>query len=374
MKEKRLSILFIVVLGSLSMASLLIPSKSFSSKENRYLQMFPTFTYDNVISNKFGTDFELYASDQFIGRDKWISLKTFSERLILKQDNGRVYFGKDGYLFDLQDKLDNNQFHINLESINNFVASLKASNEDTVINALMVPTKSEVVKDKLPLYAPVLDETLLIEDIVKVLDNDINIISLIDTLKKHNNEAIYYKTDHHWTTLGAYYAYQQLIGKDAYQLNDFIIEEVSSDFLGASYRKANFYLKSPDVIERYNLKNDTHLKVIINEKDITDSVYDESYLTKTDKYSYFMGGDHSIVEINTSINNDKSILVLKDSFANSIIPFLVNHFENIYIIDTRYYNGSITKLVETYSVKEVLMIYNIQTFVSEKTISKLNNK
>lgn len=122
------------------------------------------------------------------------------------------------------------------------------------------------------------------------------------------------------------------------------------------------------------MKNDTHLKVIINEKDITDSVYDESYLTKTDKYSYFMGGDHSIVEINTSINNDKSILVLKDSFANSIIPFLVNHFENIYIIDTRYYNGSITKLVETYSVKEVLMIYNIQTFVSEKTISKLNNK
>lgn len=374
MKEKKLPMLFIVVLGALSISNILIPSKSFSSKENRYLQQIPKLTYDNVVSNKFSAEFELYASDQFIWRDKWIGLKTLSERAILKQDNGRVYFGKNGYLFDIQTKLNKDQFDLNIKNINRFVENLKVSSKDIVIKALMVPTKTEVLKDMLPLSASVLDESLLLNDIEKVLSNKINIISLIDKLKFHNNESIYYKTDHHWTTLGAYYGYQQLLEKDAYPINDFLIEDVSEDFLGTSYRKSNFYLNVPDTIERFNFKNEPQLKITINEKDVVTSLYMENYLNKTDKYSYFMGGDHAIVEINTSVKNNKSVLILKDSFANSMIPFLVNHYENIYVVDTRYYNGSIINLIEKYLVNEVLMIYNIQTFVNETTLSKLNNK
>lgn len=373
MKGKTGSILFAVVLFGLSIINIIIPSKAFSNKENRYLDQFPELNFKNIMSGKFSTDFEKYASDQFVGRDNWIGLKTVSGLAILKKDNGRVYFGKDDYLFDVETSLSDEQFALNINNLNKFSQAIKNFKKDIKITALLVPTKTEILGDKLPSYAPVLNEKLLVEKIKEALDKNINLTDLIDKFSEHSNEYIYYKTDHHWTSKGAFYAYEKYlntIGGSPLPESDFIIDMVSDEFYGTSYRKANFYLGNPDSIYKYTWKNPVDLDINFNNSSTSKDLYDNSFLNKTDKYSFFLGGDKALVEINTSVENNKTIVVLKDSFANSMIPFLVNNYENIIIIDTRYFNDSVSNFVNERNVDEVLLLYNIQTFVSEKSFLK----
>lgn len=370
MKSKVRSILFGVIILSLSIINIIKPTKAFSNKENRYLQQFPELNMETVFNGEFSTEFEKYASDQFIARDSWIGLKTLSGLAILQKDNGRVYFGKNGFLFDVEASPSKEQMDLNIENLNKFAEAL---GEDINITALLVPTKTEVFSEELPTNAPVLDEEQLVEEIKRVLDKDIQVMDLIQTFKAHSNEYIYYKTDHHWTSKGAYYAYEKYlesIGMISLKEEDFHIEQVSEDFYGTSYRKANYYKGNPDTIQKYTAKDSVKLEVIYNNTNKTDNLYEENFLEKTDKYSYFLGGDQALVEINTSIKNGKKIIVLKDSFANSFIPFLTNNYESVILLDTRYYNASINEFIQERHVDEVLLLYNIQTFVSEKSFIK----
>lgn len=372
MKSKVRSILFVLVLLGLSIFNIIQPSKAFSNKENRYLEQFPELSFKSILSGQFSTDFEKYASDQFIARDNWIGLKTLSQLAILKKDNGRVYFGKDDYLFDVENGLSSEQFTLNIKNLNKFANSI--INKDIKIRALLVPTKTEILNDKLPSNAPVTDEKLLVEKIKAAIDKNIVVTDLIDKFKKHSNEDIYYKTDHHWTSKGAFYAYEEylnFIGASPLKEEDFIIESVSDEFYGTSYRKANFYFGNPDTISKYTSRNPVDLEISYN-NNMTQSndLYNNEFLDKTDKYSYFLGGDKALMEIKTSVKNDKTLVVLKDSFANSLIPFLVNNYEEIIILDTRYFNNSIGQFINEREVDEILLLYNIQTFVNEKSFVK----
>lgn len=373
MKEKIRPILFFGLLISMSIVNIISPKMVFSSKENRYLQEFPKLSYKTLISGDFQSNFEKYTTDQFIGRDSWISLKTITDLALLKKDNTRVYFGKEDYLFDVDNGIDEEQFSKNIKNVNLFINSIKNYNKDILITTLLVPTKTEVFPDKLPLYAPVVNEREIVEKIKTSLEDNVNILDLIDILKKKSNENIYYKTDHHWTTKGAFYGYEYYLnemGLSPLDESEFLKEKVSDSFYGTSYRKANFYLGKPDEIYSYKPKEEIKYDITYNNTINTNNLYDESFLNKTDKYSYFFGGDKALTEIETSIKNDKSILIIKDSFANSLIPFLLNHYENIFVIDTRYFNMSINDYIKENDVDELLFLYNIQNFVQEKSFSK----
>lgn len=289
MKSKIRSVLFAIILLGLSIFNIIIPNKVFSNKENRYLEQFPKLNYNNIISGGFSTDFEKYASDQFISRDSWIGLKTLSQLAMFKKDNGRVYFGKDDYLFDVEIALTDKQFTLNIKNLNKFGNVIIKNKKDIKITALLIPTKSEVLGDKLPAYAPVTDEVQLVEKIKENLDEDIKVIDLILMFKQHSNEYIYFKTDHHWTSKGAFYAYEKYInsvGGIPLSEDDFVIDNVSDEFFGTSYRKANFYLGEPDTIIKYTTKNPIDLEINFNNVVKDEELYDNSYLNKTDKYSY----------------------------------------------------------------------------------------
>lgn len=370
MKEKVRSIIFASLIISISIVNGISPTKVFSSKENRYLEGFPKLDYNSITSGKFSSEFENYATDQFIARDNWIWLKTLSQLAIFKKDNGRVYFGKEDYLFDIPNDIDEEQFEENMNNINKFLEELIKYNNEIVIKAMLVPTKTEILGGKLPPYAPIIDEKMLMERIKSKLSNNITVIDLIDTLKAYSNVYIYYKTDHHWTTHGAYYAYKSYmdaIGQTPLTKDQFIMEEVADDFLGTSYRKANLYLGQPDSIYNYRPLKAIDYKMTINNETEEKELYDESFLNKTDKYSYFLGGDKALINIETSVKNNKTIVVVKDSFANSLLPFLINHYENIVVLDTRYYNSSIGEYIKGIDADEVLLLYNIQNFVNEKS-------
>ena len=371
MKEKSRVIIFMGLILSLSIGNTLLPTKVFSNKENRYLQEFPSLNLKNIISGKFSQEFETYTTDQFIFRDNWISLKTIGDLSLLKKDNGRVYFGKEDYLFDINKEIDKKQLDKNIESINKFLINM--SKDNIPVTSLLVPSKSTALKDKLPLYAPVIDEKYILDEVESSFGNSITLMDLTKILSNKSNQ-VYYKTDHHWTSKGAFYAYEYYMkemGKEPLKEKDFIVNKVSDDFYGTNYRKANFYLGIPDQIYNYEPKDKVEYSIIVNEKDKENSLYDESYLNKTDKYSYFLGGDKSLIEINTSVKNNKTILIFKDSFGNSFIPFLTNHYENIIIIDTRYFNMSINDFIKDRDIDEVLLLFNIKNFAEEKTLFKL---
>ncbi len=375
MKDKITSIFFAGLIILLAVLNILTPEKGFSNKENRYLQSFPKITSKDIISGKFGDSFADYSTDQFLGRNTWISLKTMSDLALLKKDNGRVYFGKDHYLFDVDNGIDQVQYKKNINNINKFLDKLQESHKDIDIYALLVPTKSQVLQGKLPTNAPKVKESEIIDDLKKSLGDNINILNLIDPLKEKSDEYIYYRTDHHWTSKGAFYAYKNFFhmkGQETLLETDFIIENVSKDFLGTSYRKANFYLGKPDDIHAYLPKEELNYDITINEVDKADSFYDESYLNKTDKYSYFLGGDEAVIEIQSSVKNNKKILIIKDSFANSFIPFLANHYERIIVIDPRYFNGSLINYIEDKDIDEIVFLFNTQSFVQEKAFHILS--
>lgn len=372
MKEKTRVIIFMGLILSLSVGNMVSPKRVFSNKENRYLQEFPKLDFNTVISGKFGKEFEAYTTDQFICRDNWIGLKTIGDLSLLKKDNGRVYFGKENYLFDIEKEIDEEQLNKNINSINIFLANMDKLN--IPVNSLLVPSKATVLGDKLPLYAPIVDEGYIIEKLKSNLKENIGLIDLEKILGEKSKKYIYYRTDHHWTTKGAFYAYEhymKTIGKEPLKEDDFIIRKASNEFFGTSYRKANFYLGNPDDIYIYEPKEKINFNIKVNGKEETHSIYDEAYLNKTDKYSYFLGGDKSLIEIETSVKNDKTLLIVKDSFANSFIPFLTNHYEKIVVIDPRYFNMSVEELVNEKEIDEVLLLFNIQNFYKEKSLFTL---
>lgn len=377
MKEKFRCIIFAFIILVISISNIIKPDKLFSNRENRYLKEFPNINKEDILSGKFAEEIEEYTSDQFILRDKWITVKTITDLGMLKKDNGRVYFGKNEYLFEMSSKIDEKQMYENIDTINSFSSNIKKTNKDIVISALIVPSKSEALKDKLPDFVDATNEKDLFKKIDKLLNQNINIMSPIDYFYDKSDYYIYYKTDHHWTSKGAYYGYKYFMeNKNEIPLEEdqFEIKTVSNDFLGTTYRKANFYKSNPDTIEKYSYKGKDKLEynILVNEKEKEDSLFDDSYLNKTDKYSYFLGGNKAILEINTSEKNGKSILIIKDSFGNNFIAFLLSHYENIIVIDTRYFNKSIKDYIKEKEIKELLFLYNIENFVTEKSIQKLN--
>ena len=229
---------------------------------------------------------------------------------------------------------------------------------------MLIPTKFSVLQDKLPFKAPIIDEVGLLREIEENLDKSINLLSPIEEFKS-TEEEIYYKTDHHYTSLGAYYAYRQYmeeLGIDPYDLDFFKRETVTDDFLGSLFRKSNYYRGESERIEKFIPKEDVSLNIIRDEKEELDGLYDEKFLEKNDKYSFFLGGDHSVMDIRTSIEGGETLLLVKDSFANSMIPFLTLHFSRIIVIDERYFNISLEEYIGDKDIDRVLFLYNIRTF------------
>lgn len=339
-----------------------------SETENRVLQQFPKFTLDRLVSGKFTSEFDTYMTDQFALKDQWVGLKSDIERLLGKGKNNGVYFGKEGYLLE-EFLTEGNYFERNLEAINSFHDKMP----NILTNVMLIPTAVKVYEDKLPPFALTYDQALMIEQAQKTLE--IPLIDVYSVLKDHRDEYIYYKTDHHWTTLGAYYAYQTLmmtLNESAYPLNDFVIDTVSQDFYGTYYSKGNNHHLSPDTIQIFNPKVPVEVEVSWGEgQSKLNGLYDETYLDLKDKYSMFLGGNHPLTIVKSQIDNNKKIVVFKDSYAHNFAPFLALHYEEIHLIDLRYFNINPYDYIRDQQINEALFLYNLSTFGTEPNIVKL---
>lgn len=365
--------LFVFIWCGLILWNFFTPTKSFSENENRYLAKLPTFTINKLINGEYMNQLDEFVNDQFVFRDSWIHLKTNIERAILKQDINSVYIADDDYLIEKHDK-ENVSVEVaekNLERLIKFINKYQDKLGLDNIHTMLIPTASEILKDKLPPYATGYNQDAYIDALKNSLHEG-TFIDIRDTLMNHKDEYIYYRTDHHWTSLGAYYAYEEWAKNAGFvpiPQEQFNITKITDSFFGTLHSKLNINIK-PDDIYLYDYKEDMDYELVYNQANKTDTLYDYSKLEGKDKYAVYMGGNNALVEISTNNNNGKRLLVIKDSFAHSFVPFAVNHYEKTFMVDFRYFNGGIEKYIEENEITDVLVLYNTMNFVNDKYTSK----
>lgn len=369
-KNKAITLTFIGVILTMSVANILTPDKEFSDRENRFLTQAPAFNIDDFKSGEYGQKIDDYINDQFIGRDIFVMGKSDIERLLGKKENNGVYFGKNGYLFEKYNGINEKTVKNNVNAINHF-----ANKSNIKTTFALIPNSSEIYKEYLPNYVEE-SQSDVFDYVHNNIDENINLVNAKDILSKHKDEYIYYKTDHHFTTLGAFYMYQELgkeLGYIPLSKDDFTIEKVSDSFEGTYYSKGNNKFLAKDEIYYYlsGIEDNVKLSYNFNTKETT-SLYNRDFLNKKDKYASFLDSNNAIIEIETGVKNEKSLLVFKDSYAHCLIPFLANHYENIVVLDLRYYNASIKDILDKYNFDNTLMFYNVNTFNNDNSLYKLN--
>ncbi len=342
-------------------AFLIAPKREFSSAENRNLKSKPNFIISNLMSGRYTAELGEYISDHFPARDTFVAVKAYSELLLGKRENNGVIYAKNGNLIaktQLSDRIPDN-----LSTVKEFE---KAVNVPVCLAVL--PSTMDVFDENLPKsYCTKQNEAAWQSFFGKAKDLNLNAVNLYNELCEQNN---FYRTDHHYTSLGAYQTYKLLgaaLGYTPKDMEFFQVETVSHNFCGTSMRTSGFYLAPKDEIALFRYEGDTDYTVTADGKKI--GLYDFSRLESTDQYAVFLGGNHARVDISFGENRPK-MLIIRDSFADSIAPFLAIHYDLV-MLDLRYYNDNVQQLVKNEEFDSVLIIQNITEFSSSKNLSYL---
>ena len=344
----------------------------FSELENRKLSQMPILSLKSYIDTSFSSDYEKYINDQFFLRDNWIDLKSRIEYLLGKRENNDIIFGKENYLFKKFTTFNDEMLENNLNSIITFT-----NNYNKEVDFFIIPNSYAVYDELTPRYLPLVDQLSLINSINSYLSlksNDhINTINVAEELLKNKDDYIYYKTDHHWTSYGAYLAYltyMDYLGLEIVDINN--LEKITiNNFLGTYYNRSKYFKADSDLITYYNILG-LHIEIDGKEKL---SLMDLDKFKVSDKYSAFLWGNNGLTKvINENISEERkgsSILIFKDSYANSFIQFLSYNYEIIDIIDLRYFKESIRNFMKDKDYNEILIMYSFNNLSSDINIRRL---
>ena len=362
-----ITVLFCAFIFGFGIAHFVLPDRDFSEQENRYLSQFKAPTWDTLRSGKFMETFEDYITDQFPLRDSWIQLKSLSERILGKQENNRVYFSKDGQTLFAQYTAPDD-----LATRVGYVNKL-ADNLDVPVYLSLVPDKSYVWADRLPANAPNVDDGWTKETVKSLVRQRVNFVDLYSAL---HGDDVFYRTDHHWTTMGAYQGYTALANAmncSATSLDD-VPTPVSYEFYGTTWSSAGAGWVKPDTIHIMVPEGGINGQLLIYRypegEPIEGSLYDLSKLEVKDKYSMFLGGNQPLCVIYNP-EGSGNLLVIRDSYSDSLAPFLSMDYQTVHLFDPRYNNWSLKQYVTTYNIDQVLVLYSASNFATDVNLFKL---
>ena len=369
-QEQLVGIIFILILFLFLIINIIVPNREKSVQENRMLATKPKFRLSSLISGDYDEKFEAYMDDQFVGRDMWRKLKVTVDRICGSRLENGVYIGRNGQLLEQIEVADENHLAANIKAIKSFSESQKK----IPVRMMLVPDAANVLNHSLPALAKPEDQTQMFSMVRKDLGDSVEWIDVSTELNKHKTEKIYYKTDHHWTTLGAFYAFQAAapsLGIEGDLSGKYVSHAVSNSFNGMLASKSGVNLGEKEQIDIYvPTEEDTDLIVdYVDEGKRSTSLYDSSKLKEKDQYTVFLGGNSSLLDIRTVSTSTKRLLLVKDSFANSFIPILTSYYREIVVVDPRYYSGTINDLMDSYRISEVLFLYSGNTFFKDNNIS-----
>ena len=360
--------LFIILFAA---ATLVLPKEDFSEQENRSLAKMPMLNAKSWFSGEFSDGLGKFLCEHFPLRNSWISLRTALERHVGHDEVNGIYFS-DGCLYEAPQEYDYEIVDRSIAAINSLGERLGGR-----LSVMIVPTSVQLYSDRLPEYAPKPEQRDLINYIYSGLSDNVTAVDVYDLLYQSRDDYIFYRTDHHWTTRGAYIGYLTLMSAYGYEpvsLDKINIEHASHSFFGTYYSKVQSGEARADTIDFYTSSGPVVNGVMITHPDGTvtehDDVYFRENLAIKDKYLSFLGENVPKVDVYSEYSGG-SILIIKDSFANCFVPFLTKHFEKVTAVDLRY----MMDLKDYVSLKDydrVLILYNAETFASDCNIAKLS--
>lgn len=334
------------------------------------LEQKPKATVSSIISGDYMEQWEKYASDQFFGRNFWRKIKVNADKIAgAKEENG-VFIGKNGQLLEDIAVPDDEQLEANTNAVKNFAQTY--SNIPTTV--MLVPDAACILSSRLPAFATVEDQRQMFGMVERNLGDTVNWVDTVSIMNKHKTEKLYYKTDHHWTTQGAFFVFKEaapLFGIEGDVSDDYVSYTVTDSFNGVLASKSGVGLDEKEKIDIYAPTDgdDDVIVNYVNETKKTTSLYDSSKLETRDKYGVFLGGNTSVIDIKTVSTSKKRLLVVKDSFADCFIPFLTPHYREIVVVDPRYYTGTMKEIMDTYRITDALILYSGNTFFTDNNIS-----
>lgn len=367
---KYVLLVFAIVIIIADACLFIMHNKSFSEAENRMLQQMPKLTVDNLMSGKFMTQADSFVADQFPLRDDWIQLKLGSDRLLGRQNSNGVYLGKNGYLIEDAATPLEPSYSKNLAAISLF------ANTFPDLNMVMsvVPNAVSICDQLMPENAPIRNQAEDLAYIKKILSISMKYVDLTDTMKAHKEEYIYYRSDHHWTSLGAKYAFEAMADSLAIdrseRISDYDVLTVADDFTGTMASNSGDF-SVEDSIEIYMPKAEDFQYVVeyVDQQKKSATIYNSAALEQKNKYEVFLGGNHPQINIKTTNLNSRNLLIFKDSYANTFLQFLLPYYQSITIIDPRYYSDNCEKLISEGEITDVLFLYNMNTFAEDNSLA-----
>lgn len=367
-------IVFILMIGIFTLASLIKKDTGFSETENRVLTGKPEASVESLFDGTYMTSYQEYVRDQFPFRNTFVSLRNYCEAIIGKTQINNVLLAKDDYYIESHERTtyESETANTNLNALKSFCDRYKEKLGNSHISAMIVPTAQSVLTNKFRLGMYAYNQNEYLTKISDAVGKDVY-IDTYDMLREHQQEDIYYRTDHHWTTYGAFLAYEMWTKQkqiEGYGIEDINKEEVSKEFYGTINSKLNMKMK-PDTIFKYTVKNVEFTVDYNMGANVTDTFFFEENLKGKDKYSYFLGGNPGLVDITSTNKNNKKLLIIKDSYANCIAPVYAANFEKTYVVDLRFFNMSIDGFIEENQITDILVLYNVDSFATDKYVKRI---
>ena len=368
-------LLFVIILAGLAVYGIFAPKRETSDLENRRLAQMPSFSAEGLLDGSWAEDFASYLQDQMPFRDGWINAESAVNNLLFgKVEESNILLGKDGWMFTKLFEITpdtTEQLQRNLEAVGELAARYPGR-----VTFLLAPSASVIYPEMLPLGAPMADENALLDDIFAQVGAAADVIDLRPVFSAAKEEYLYFKTDHHWTPQGAYLAYRQFCSLKGLTPFDTAAHEAVTveNFYGTHYSAARRWDVQPDSITYYPVDAPMTVYQIDGEAQYT-PLYTESLIntekfSTRDKYAAFLDGNngYSVIEG----QGEGSILVVKDSYANSFVPYLTENYAKIGVIDLRNFSYGLDSTIEAEGYDQILILYNFQTFISDKRVVYMN--
>ena len=346
--------LFFLFLLGFGLIHLLLPDRSFSPVENRNLSQLPSFSWAALADGSYTADLETYLADQFPGRDSWMGLQARWQWLLGRREFNGVFLCGDTLISQVTD---NSLGERNL----GYIASL-AQRTDIPVCLGLIPTAAEIWREKLPEGAWSYDQLAFLE---RARDLDVTWVDMAAALGAHREEPIYYRTDHHWTSLGAYYGYTALmeaLGERPKALGDG--QTMSENFNGTLYSTSGVHWLAPDTIQRYVTGEGVTVEDVY--AGATHGLYVDSFLEEKDQYAFFLGGNGPLYIVrNPGAALDRKLLVVRDSYSDSLAPFLSQSFSEVHLLDLRYYRTSVARYAQEQGIDQIFICYSVENFLRD---------
>ncbi len=369
-----LGLCFIVLLAVTFIINIFTPDKGFSEEENRVLQEKPEFSLSNYMEGRYESKLETYVNDQFLLRNAFIKIKATADVTAGKLESNGVYRCKDNYLMEELTVPSDKLLENTLSSLKQFKRQYKKL--DAFF--LLAPNAGNILEEKLPNFTKLNDQDQSMDKFFKEIKRyGYTPIDVRDTFATHTDDTqIYYRTDHHWTTDGAYLAYKQAVKK--MKLTDEVTYKpyvVKNDFRGTLASKSGFVNGVNDAIKIYMpYKDKDYNNSVIyyaDTKTKTTEFYQLDNLDTKDAYTVFGGSNHPMYTIKTPTKSSKRLLLVKDSYANSFIPFLAQSYREIVVVDPRYFFDNIDDIIKAEEITEVMFLYNANTFFNDNSLEMM---